>query len=157
QMLAPEPLLGYSPRSEAGKWWSERNKNANTHLGYVISLFDARLVTMSASAVVYACMHNDDGVLQAMCLEQGGRPDKGNARRTLEVSEFARFLKGEQIPEFTSGKKGSVGDSTVAGFAAVQAMSAKKHKLINQTLCRATREHLPDLNFDDENDFEVSH
>ncbi len=157
QMLAPEPLLGHSPRSEAGTWWAERNKSASTHLGYVISLFDARLVTMSASAVVYACMHHDDGVLQAAAVDEGARPDKGNAQRVISVSEFYRFLVGEQIPEFTSGKKGSVGESTMKGYAAVQGMSAKRHKLINQTLCRGLREYLPDLTFDDEKDFEVAH
>jgi hypothetical protein len=30
QVLAAEPLLGYSPRSEAGKWWTERNKDLIT-------------------------------------------------------------------------------------------------------------------------------
>lgn len=157
QMLAPEPLLGHSPRSEAGKWWHERNKSASTHLGYVISLFDARLVTMSASAVVYACMHHDDSVLQAAAVDEGARPDKGNAQRVISVSEFYRFLEGEQIPEFTSGRKGSVGESTMKGYAAIQGMSAKRHKLINQTLCRGVREYLPDLAFDDEKDFEVAH
>jgi hypothetical protein len=156
-VLAPEPLLGYSPRSEAGKWWTERNKNASHHLGYVISLFDARLVTMTASAVMYACLHNEDSVLRSAVTEAGARPDKGNARRTLEVSELYRFLSGEQIPEFTSGKKGSVQQSTIDAYAAIQGMSSKKHKLINQTLCRAVREHLTDLTFDDDLDFEVVH
>lgn len=112
QALSPEPLLGHSPRSEAGKWWATRNENPNHHLGYIISLFDARLVTMTASAVVYSCLHSDDESLRQAAIDQGARPDKGNAKRTLEVSEFYRFLKGEQIPEFTSGKKGGAQNGT---------------------------------------------
>jgi hypothetical protein len=155
QALAPEPLLGHSPRSEAGKWWVERNKDPNSHLGYIISLFDARLVTMTASAVVYACMHHGEDSLRVAATAEGARPDKGNAKRTIEVSEFCRFLKGEQIPEFTTGKKGGIQESTANAYAAIQAMSAKQHKAINQALCRLVGEHTPSVAFPDK-DFEVA-
>jgi hypothetical protein len=154
QALAPEPLLGYSPRSEAGKWWTERNKNSNHHLGYLISLFDARLITLGASAVVYACMHSGDNLLTIAATDKGARPDKGNAKRTIEVSEFFRFLRGEAIPEFTSGRKGSILDSTTNAYAAIQALSAQRHKSINRAICQLTREHMSELTFEDK-DFEV--
>jgi hypothetical protein len=156
QAIAPEPLLGYSPRSEVGKWWVERNKNPNHHLGYIISLFDARLVTMTASAVVYACIHCDDTSLQKLGIDEGARPDKGNARRTIEVSEFYRFLRGDTIPEFTSGKKGAILESTAKAYAAIQGVSTKRHKAINRALCGLAREHLSDMSFE-EKDFEVVH
>lgn len=154
QALAPEPLLGHSPRSEAGKWWTARNKNPNHHLGYIISLFDARLVTMTASAVVYSCMHHGIEPLQSAATGAGARPDKGNAKRTVEVSEFYRFLSGEPIPEFTSGKKGGILKTTANAYAAIQAMSVKRHKSINQSLCAMTKEHLNELVYE-EKDFEV--
>jgi hypothetical protein len=147
QGLNPEPLLGHSPRSEVGKWWAERNKNANHHLGYIISLFDARLVTMSASAVVHSCMHHGETALTQAVKLKGARPDKGNAKRTIEASEFFRFLKSEEIPEFTSAKKGTISKSTESAYAAIQSMSVKKHKAINQALCQLVREHLADLQF----------
>ena len=156
QALAPEPLLGHSPRSEVGKWWGERNKSPNYHLGYIISLFDARLVTMTASAVTYACMQCGDTDLRDLATNAGARPDKGNARRTIEVSEFYRFLKGDPIPEFTSGRKGAILESMADAYAAIQASSAKRHKAINQALCLLTREHLTDLQFET-TDFEVVH
>jgi hypothetical protein len=156
QALAPEPLLGYSPRSEAGKWWAERNKTSDHHLGYIISLFDARLVTMTASAVVYSCMHSGDAGLEEAAVAEGARPDKGNAKRIIEASEFLRFLKGEQIPEFTTGKKGGIQDSTARAYVAIQALSVKRHKAINQALCGLTRAHLPDMTYTDK-DFEVAH
>jgi hypothetical protein len=155
QTLAPEPLLGHSPRSESGKWWAERNKNSNHHLGYIISLFDARLVTMTASAVVYSMLHCQNERLRKAAADEGARPDKGNAKRTIEVSEIFRFLSGEQIPEFTSGKKGAIQDSTTKAYASIQGMSAKRHKEINQALCALLKEYLPKLQFTDD-DFEVS-
>lgn len=157
QALAPEPLLGYSPRSEAGKWWVERNRTSDHHLGYIISLFDARLVTMTASAVVYSCLHSGTPDLEKAATDQGARPDKGNAKRIIEASEIYRFLKGEQIPEFTTGKKGGHQESTAKAYAAVQAMSAKRHKAINQALCRLTNSYLPDMSYDEAKDFEVAH
>jgi len=157
QALAPEPLLGYSPRSEAGKWWVERNRASDHHLGYIISLFDARLVTMTASAMVYSCLHSGTPDLEKAATEQGARADKGNAKRIIEASEIYRFLKGEQIPEFTTGKKGGHQDSTAKAYAAIQAMSAKRHKAINQALCRLTKSHLAEMSYDEDADFEVSH
>src|SRR5262249_24285140 len=153
QALAPEPLLGYSPRSEAGKWWTERNKNSNHHLGYLISLFDARRDRLPVSAVVYACMQAGEKALEEAAVSQGARPDKGNAKRTIEVSEFYRFLKGESIPEFTSGRKGAVLESTSQAYGAIQALSSKRHKAINQAICKLAREHIPELTFSDD-DFE---
>ncbi len=41
-------------------------------------------------------------------------------------------------------------------YAAIQAMSVKRHKAINQALCGLTRAHLPDLHYDNK-DFEVVH
>lgn len=157
QALAPEPLLGYSPRSEAGKWWNERNQSSDHHLGYIISLFDARLVTMTASAMVYSCLHSGTEDLERVTTEQGARPDKGNAKRIIEASELYRFLKGEQIPEFTTGKKGGHQESTAKAYAAVQALSAKRHKAINQALCRLAKTHLPDFSYDDDKAFEIAH
>lgn len=157
QALAPEPLLGYSPRSEAGKWWIERNRTSDYHLGYIISLFDARLVTMTASAMVYSSLHSGEPALETAATEQGARADRGNAKRIIEASEFYRFLKGEQIPEFTTGKKGGHQESTAKAYAAIQALSVKKHKVINQALCRLTKAYLPDLSYDDDKHFEVAH
>lgn len=148
QMLAPEPLLGYSPRSEAGKWWTERNSDPNHHLGYIISLFDARLVTMTASAVIHACLHHGNESLKQAASKNGGRADKGNARRTIEVSEFYRFLRNDRNFEFTTGRKGGLRESTSDAYSAIQRLSAKQHKAINFALCSLLKEHLKGITFD---------
>ena len=111
---------------------------------------------MTASAMVYSCLHSGDVTLEQAATEQGARADKGNAKRIIEASEFARFLKGEQIPEFTTGKKGGHQESTAKAYAAIQAMSIKRHKAINQALCNLTQAHLPDLKYDSKS-FEVAH
>ena len=141
QSLAAEPLLAYSPRSEAGKWWAARNQNPNHHLGYIISLFDARLVTMSASAVVYACLHHGEEDLLRLAQDAGARPDKGNAGRTIQASELFRYFRGEAVPEFTTGRKGKVLDATVRAYAQIQAVSLKRHKAINQAICELVATH----------------
>jgi len=142
QSLASEPLLAYSPRSEAGKWWAQRNSNPSHHLGYITSLFDARLVTMSASAVVYACLSHGEEDLVALAQDAGARPDRGNAGRTIKASELMRFLLGEAIPEFTTGRKGKVQTSTIEAYKAIQAVSIKRHKAINEAICALVAEHL---------------
>jgi hypothetical protein len=155
QILAAEPLLGHSPRSEAGKWWTQRNNDHSHHLGYIISLFNANLVTMSASAVVHACMIHGEKDLQAAAFSVGAQPNKGNASQALKASEFFRYLSGSQVPEFTTGRKGRVQKSTIKAYANVQALSSKRHKSINQAICGITGEYLEDFNCQNNKNFEV--
>ncbi|MCY1082810.1 hypothetical protein [Archangium lansingense] len=155
QILAPEPLLGHSPRSESGKWWQERNKNPNHHLGYMISLFEARLVTMGPSSVVYACLHHDDGELCELAVEKGARKDAGNARRTLMTTDLYRFLLDQTVPEFTSTRKGRILNATKEAYAGIQSLSSKHHKKINTAICSLLSEHLPSFKVSPEQ-FEVN-
>jgi hypothetical protein len=157
QILAPEPLLAHSPRSEAGKWWAERNKDPNHHLGYIISLFNATLITVSASAVVHACVLHGEDDLKNVALNEKAQPNSGSALQAVKASELYRFLSDSAVTEFTSGKKGRVQDTTIAAYAAIQALSAKRHKAINQAICALVRNHVPNLVCDPLFDFEVAH
>ncbi|MBJ7544651.1 hypothetical protein JDN41_13945 [Rhodomicrobium udaipurense] len=139
QILAAEPLLGHSPRSEAGKWWTERNKTPDHHLGYIISLFNASLVTCSASAVVYSCVHSDEEQLNSAAKQAGLQPNPGNANRTIQASEFFKFLSGSEVLEFTTGRRGTMSEGTIQSYGKIQELSAKKHKLINQAICSLPR------------------
>jgi hypothetical protein len=156
QAINPEALLGYSPRSEVGKWWTKRNQSSDHHLGYIISLFDARLVTMTASAMVYSCLHSDAADLKKAAENKGARPHAGNAQRIIQATEMYRFLTGEVIPEFTKGKKGGHKKSTADAYKAVQLMSAKRHKAINQALCKLLKTFVHDMSYDESKDFEVA-
>jgi hypothetical protein len=154
QVLAPEPLLAYSPRSEAGKWWTERSKDPNHHLGYVISLFNANLITMSASAVVHACvLCGADDLKKAAKSVQA---NSGSASQAVKASEFYRFLSGAAVTEFTTGRKGRAKDQTVAAYTTIQALSAKRHKAINQAICALTKQYVEDFDCHESKGFEVA-
>jgi hypothetical protein len=53
-LLKAEELLTYSPHSRAGLWWTSRSADPRYRLSYIITLFKARLVTMTASSVSIA-------------------------------------------------------------------------------------------------------
>lgn len=145
QFLAAEPLLGHSPRSEPGKWWHARNRDPNHHLGYMISLFEARLVTITPSAVGHACLLHGANDLKDTAENEGMRPHTQNAKVTFTVTDFYRFFAGQQIPEFTSSKKGPQLVSTKAAYDAIQKLSNTRHKAINEAICALTTEHLSDF------------
>jgi hypothetical protein len=152
QILAAEPMmLGYSPKSEAGKWWKERSKVPEHSLGYVISLFEASLVTLSASAITYACGQFGSPVLKAVVEAAGARPDKGNAMRTIQASEFYRYLNKESVLEYTTGRKGRVSAGVLKAYAGIQSLSATSHKELNQAVCKLTESNLLGMNVPDEN------
>ena len=156
QILAPEPLLAHSPRSEAGKWWTERNKHPNTHLGYVISLFNATLITMSASAVVHACVLHGAADLKKAAFDKKAQPNSGSALQAVKASEFYKFLSGASVSEFTTGQRGRANPNTLAAYAAIQAMSAKRHKAINQAICALTRSYATGMRCEADSAFEIA-
>jgi hypothetical protein len=149
QSIASEPLLTHSPRSEAGRWWAERNKISEHNLGYIISLFQASLVTMSASAVVHSCMQFGAPDLKIIPEEHGVRKDKGNAMRIIHASEAYRFINQQPSPEFTSGRKGHRSDITIESYSKIQMLSAKRHKAINQAIFALIVEHTENIKPED--------
>jgi hypothetical protein len=156
QVLAAEPLLGHSPRSEAGKWWAQRNTNHQHHLGYVISLFNANLVTMTPSSIVHACMLYGEDDLRHAAHVAGAQTNKGSASQALRASELFRYLNGDNVPEFTSGKKGKAQDTTLEAYGAIQSLSSKRHKAINKAICTFAAETLTTMSFDPTEHLEVA-
>lgn len=144
--LKADELLGYSRRSNAGLWWIERNRTPGHHLGYVMSLFQARLVTMTPSSVVYACAEFGDADLRAAVREAGIARSASNADRTLKNTDFYRLVGQEPSPELTATPKGKTAPATAAAYAAVQRLSATKHKAINQCICRLMERSVPTFN-----------
>src|SRR5262249_14872860 len=110
---------------------------------------------MSPSAVVHACMIHGEKDLQTAAFGAGAQPNRGNASQALRASEFFRYLSGASVPEFTTGKKGSVQDTTIKAYANVQALSSKRHKSINQAICAITGDYLEDFDCSKSNGFEV--
>ena len=153
-LLKSRELMSYSPRSEAGKWWRARASTPGHHLGYVIALFQARLTTMTPSSVVYSSMQYGDEDLKEVVKANGMKPGGSNAVTTFKNTDLYRLLIGEPSTELTSTTKGKTADTTLAAHAAVQALSAKRHKAINQSICQLAQEVVPEFKASEGN-FEV--
>lgn len=135
-LLKARELTSYSPRSESGKWWNARANTPQHHLGYMIALFQARLVTMTPSSVVYASLEFGDADLREAAATNGMKRSAANANTTFKNTDLYRLLIGKPSQELTSSIKGRTADSTLATYAAIQALSAKRHKTINQAICQ---------------------
>jgi hypothetical protein len=144
-ILKAEELIAYSPRSEAGKWWQERQKQPEQNLSYIISLFNARLATMSAGAVAYACIHNGTEQLVGVAKAAGMAPNTTNAATTLKATDLFRLLNGQQTNELSSSRKGKTKDTTLEAFSGIQALSAQNHRSINETIVKSLAAELPSI------------
>ena len=152
--LKAEELVSYSPRSESGKWWQARSSNPQHHLAYVISLFNARLLTLSPSAVTFSCLHLGSDALQSAARSGGSKRHTTNLQTTFNASDFAKFFRGELNAELTSSRKGKNAGPTLKSFNEIQKLSANKYKDINQAICQALATYNTDFDINEFN-FEV--
>jgi hypothetical protein len=143
--LKAEELVSYSRRSEAGKYWLARVGEPQHHLAYILSLFQARLVTMTPSSVSYAALHYGETRLQDLVRDAGLARSTSNAETTFKNTDFYRFLNGTTSLELTSTNKGKTAATTLAAYSAVQAASAKRHKAINQAICALAESVVPEF------------
>lgn len=143
--LKSEELVSYSLRSEAGKYWKARQAMPQHHLAYMLSLFQARLVTMTPSAVAYAALHFGSSELQNAVLMAGLKRSTSNAATTFKTSDFYRFLTNSTSPELTSTTKGKTAPTTLAAYEAIQARSSKQHKAINMAICAQAETVVPEF------------
>lgn len=146
--LKGEELFAYSPRSVAGKWWFERSKTPEQHLAYIISLFDARLTTMSPSAVSYACLHFGEGMLQDAAETHGMKRHISNAEVTLKATDLYKFITGQISKELTSSTKGRIGDASNETYKELQKLSSTRHKEINTAICKMLANNIKELDGD---------
>lgn len=146
--LKGEELFAYSPRSVAGKWWQERSKTPENHLAYIISLFDARLTTMSPSAVSYACLHFGNSELKQAAEKHNMTKHISNAEVTLKATDLYKFLTGQTSHELTSTSKGKAGDASSETYMELQKLSATSHKEINIAICKMLANKITDIDFD---------
>lgn len=142
-LLKADELLAYSGRSAAADYWKARSGTPEHHLAYIISLFQARLTTMTASSVGYACLEFGDPALKQLAKDGGMTKNSGNADRTFKHTDFFKYLSGKTSFELTSGSKGHAADSTMDAYRGIQAVSSKKHKAINQALCSLAERNVP--------------
>ncbi|WJQ07492.1 hypothetical protein QT235_01980 [Geobacillus stearothermophilus] len=154
-ILKSEELTSYSPKSSSGKFWNDRNKSKKESLAYIITLFNAKLTTIKPTAVNYACLFYDDGLLSEIAKENGINKNKANAIRALESTDFYKFLIGKIPHELTSSNKGKMNDNTKAAYDSIQSKSAKYHKNINKAICSFVQEVIGDHSKFEVIDYEV--
>jgi hypothetical protein len=109
----------------------------------VIALFQARLATMTPSSLVYSCLQHGDEGLRSAATEKGMMPSGSNATTTFKNTDFYRLLIGKPSTELTSTIKGKTAATTLAAHGAIQALSAKRHKAINQSICQLAEVVVP--------------
>ena len=123
-------LLMYTRKSNVAEWWANRATDLKAALPHVIALFNAQLVSLSASAVVHAVLQSGDEELRK--LVDGVRADSGNARKVILSSELVKYVAGEGVDNREYGS--SVKDETFQSFARIQAASDRKHRAINKSI-----------------------
>ena len=112
------------------------SRNARAPPWLVIALFQARLATMTPSSVVYSSLQYGDVGLKEVARDNGMTPSSSNATTTFMNTDFYRLLIGQPSTELTSTIKGKTADTTLAAHTAIQALSSKRHKAINQSICQ---------------------
>jgi len=125
-------LLMYTKKSNVAEWWQNRSSSLKSALPHVIALFNAQLISISASAVVHAVQQFGPAELQA--LVTGVRADRGNAGRVIESSELVRFIKGEPVDNREYGS--NVKDETKISYDKIQEKSETHHKTINEAIIK---------------------
>ncbi|MET9484812.1 hypothetical protein [Streptomyces sp. NPDC006638] len=144
-ILKAEELVGYSPRSESGKWWQERNESPSHHLAYVISLFRAKLVTMTPSSVVYSISEYGTEDMRETLKAKGIGKSATNADTTFGSTDFSKFINGSGMNELTSTTKGKTSESILEAYSFIQSSSSKRHKVINQAICALAERNVPEF------------
>lgn len=142
-------LLMYTKKSNVAEWWANRATDLKSALPHVIALFNAQLISMSASSIVHSIQQFGHEDLRALVV--GVRADRGNARRVMTSSELYKFLQGEAVDNREYGS--SVANETFESFARIQAQSEPRHKAINKALVDLvldTGATLPDLGYEKE-------
>lgn len=123
-------LLMYTRRSNVAEWWASRATDMRSALPHVVALFNAQLVSLSASAVVHSIARFGTGDLKT--LVEGVRVDKGNARRVMGYSELYKYIAGGSLDNREYGT--NVKEDTTASYDRIQAASASSHRNINKAI-----------------------
>lgn len=125
-------LLMYTRRSNVAEWWLNRASDLRSALPHVIALFNAQLVSLSASSVVHAILQFGEADLKALI--QDVRADQGNARRVIQSSELYKFAAGQVLDNREYGS--NVKKETLDSYDRIQGISETRHKAINEAIIK---------------------
>jgi len=118
------------------EWWRNRATDLRAALPHVIALFNAQLVSLSASSVVHSVLqHGDNSITQHV---QGVRSNRGNAINVVKSSELYKFISGAAIDNREYGS--NVKDETFDSYTRLQAVSKTSHRDINTAIIRMVQD-----------------
>jgi hypothetical protein len=134
--LRTDEVIGSARNSEAGKFWQARGATQKSNLAWVSSLLQVKLVALTPSTVAHAFgveLPSDSRVRRALN-GLGFTPSRSSGKIAYSTTDLARFLAGEPVPEVLSSNKGKTSPSTLEAFNAIQALSSKQHRVINEAI-----------------------
>lgn len=144
-ILKAEELTSYSHKSSSGKFWLGRGKNSNKEsLAYVITLLNAKLTTVKPTAVNYSALFCDNDLLLNITKVNNITKNSANATRSIESTDFYKFLNDDIPYELTSSNKGKMSDNTKKAYDSIQSKSALHHKKINKAICSYVQQVIGD-------------
>lgn len=123
-------LLMHTRESNIAEWWKARERDPQGSLPFIVSMFQAQLVSLSPSSIVYAAGLYGNAKLHSLAL--GPQQNKGNARSAMKSTEFYRYFSGSRDRQRWGGQKPS--PKTLDAYQRIQAVSKEDHKEINTSL-----------------------
>lgn len=134
--IRTDEVMGSARQSEAGKFWRARGAAQKSNLAWVSSLLQVKLIALTPSLVAHACgiaAPAETPVRKAIA-PLTFRANRGTGNAAYKTTDLARFLAGEPVPEVLTTNKGKTSEPTVQAYDAIQALSSKQHRVINEAL-----------------------
>lgn len=141
--IDPDRLLQFSRSNVADDWKARGGRNARHALAFITSLFEAKILNLSASAFVNACAWSDDADIADLVRKHYPQPIKRNADNSLTNSSLVRGLRAEEDVGFAAKQDPS--GKIKEAYLAVQARTKDKHNAINYAIMNVVRRLVPDL------------
>lgn len=141
-LIDPDRLLQYSRSNIAEDWKKRGSRNARHALPFIASLFEAKLLSASSSAVVNACASFGDPELRAIVRSHYPSPVSSNAWNSILNSSLVRSLNTQE----DVGKGVSqASDAIQKAYLALQAQSKTKHRLLNEAIVTVLKANITTL------------
>lgn len=142
--IDPDRLLQFSRSNVADDWRTRGARNARHGLAFITSLFEAKIVNLTASALANACAWADDAEIAALVKKHYPTAIKQNAVNGLAGSSLVRGLRGEEDVGFVANKEPPT-DKIQEAYLAVQAHTKDKHNAINAAVMKVVSGLVPEF------------
>ncbi|MEU4566312.1 hypothetical protein [Micromonospora sp. NPDC023956] len=136
--LRTDEVISSARFSEPGKFWRSRGATQKSNLAWVSSLLQAKLVALTPSTVAHACGIESQAGSPIRNALSGldFSPNRSTGRTAYKTTDLARFLAGEPVPEVLTTNKGKTSEYTLTAYDAIQALSSKQHRSINEAILK---------------------